>query len=133
VDQASPHAHPFNESHRQRDQRGSQRQGWRLVDEDADVGVAARVATREQCNRETFYGGFGGGWFWHHWGAGTGMATTIEEAYTVGTLVVDLFDSRTRKIIWRGKAADILPEDPEKTTKKLSKDIEKLFKKFPPK
>ena len=65
---------------------------------------------------------------WH-----TGMATTTQETYTAGTLVVDLFDSRTRKLIWRGKATDILPEDPKKTTKKLTKDIEKLFKKFPPK
>jgi hypothetical protein len=107
--------------------------GWRLVDEGADVGVAAHVATREQHTLETFYSGFGGGWFWHRWGIGTGMATTTEETYTVGTLVVDLFDSRTRKLIWRGKATDILPEDPKKTAKKLNKDIEKLFKKFPPK
>jgi hypothetical protein len=61
------------------------------------------------------------------------MATTTEETYTIGTLVVDLFDDRPKKLIWRGKATDILPEDPKKTTKRLSKDIEKLFKKFPPK
>jgi hypothetical protein len=40
--------------------------GWRFVDEDADLGVAAHVATREQHTLATFYGGFGGGWFWHH-------------------------------------------------------------------
>jgi len=61
------------------------------------------------------------------------MATTTEETYTVGTLVVDLFGSRTRKLIWRGKATDILSENPKETTKKLNEDIEKLFKKFPPK
>jgi hypothetical protein len=61
------------------------------------------------------------------------MATTTEETYTIGTLDVDLFDDRPKKLIWRGKATDILPEDPKKTTKRLSKDIEKLFKKFPPK
>ena len=39
----------------------------------------------------------------------------------------------SRKLIWRWKATDISPEDPKKTTKKLNEDIEKLFKKFPPK
>jgi hypothetical protein len=31
------------------------------------------------------------------------------------------------------QATDALPENPKKETKKLDKDIEKLFKDFPPK
>jgi len=53
--------------------------------------------------------------------------------YTVGTLVVDLFDTATKQVIWRGWATDALPDNPSKETKKLDKDIEKLFKGFPPK
>jgi Uncharacterized alpha/beta hydrolase domain (DUF2235)/Domain of unknown function (DUF4136) len=52
--------------------------------------------------------------------------------YVVGTLVVDLFDSRTKQLIWRGWATDALPDNPKKETKKLDKEIE-LFKDFPPK
>jgi hypothetical protein len=107
--------------------------GWTLVTEGADIGVAAHVATRKQHNLETFYNGFGGGWGWHRWGGGMGIATTRVETYTVGTLVVDLFDSRTKQLVWRGWASDALPDDPKKETKKLDKDIEKLFKNFPPK
>jgi hypothetical protein len=107
--------------------------GWTLVTEGADIGVAAHVATRKQHNLETFYNGFGGGWGWHRWGGGMGIATTSVETYTVGTLVVDLFDSRTKQLVWRGWASDALPDDPKKETKKLDKDIEKLFKNFPPK
>jgi|ERR1700730_6173281 len=107
--------------------------GWTLVTEGADIGVAAHVATRKQHNLETFYNGFGGGWGWHRWGGGMGIATTRVETYTVGTLVVDLFDSRTKQLVRRGWASDALPDDPKKETKKLDKDIEKLFKNFPPK
>jgi len=107
--------------------------GWTLVTEGADIGVAAHVATRKQHDLETFYNGFGGGWGWHHWGGGVGIATTHVETYTVGTLVVDLFDSRTKQLVWRGWASDALPDDPKKETKKLDKDIDKLFKNFPPK
>jgi hypothetical protein len=48
-------------------------------------------------------------------------------------MVVDLFDTATKQVIWRGWATDALPDSPQKETKKLDKDIEKLFKGFPPK
>ena len=94
--------------------------GWTLVQEGADVGVAAHVATRKEHTLETFYSGFGGGWGWHHWGLGTGVATTHADTYIVGTLVVDLFDSHTKQLIWRGWATDALPDKPKKETKKLN-------------
>jgi hypothetical protein len=37
------------------------------------------------------------------------------------------------QLVFRGWATDALPDDPRKETKKLDKDIEKLFKKSPPK
>jgi hypothetical protein len=107
--------------------------GWKLVQEGADVGVTAHLATKKNHTLETFYSGFGGGWRWHYWGGGMGTATTHIETYVVGTLVVDLFDSRTKQLVWRGWATDALPDDPKKETKKLDKEIEKLFKDFPPK
>lgn len=107
--------------------------GWTLVPEGADIGVAAEVATRKRHTLQTFYDGFGGGWGWHWWGGGIGMATTHVDTYTVGTLVVDLFDTRTKQLVWRGWASDALPDNPQKETKKLDKDIEKLFKHLPPK
>jgi len=46
--------------------------------------------------------------------------------------VVDLFDSHTKQLIWRGVATETLSEKPDKDTKKLNKAVEKLFKDFPP-
>jgi hypothetical protein len=37
------------------------------------------------------------------------------------------------QLVFRGWATDALPDDPRKETKKLDKDIEKLFKNSPPK
>jgi hypothetical protein len=106
---------------------------WTLVTEGGDVSVAAHVATKTEHTLETFYSGFGGGWRWHYWGEGMGIATAHVDTYLVGTLVVNLFESNTKQLIWRGWATDALPDDPKKETKKLSKEIEKLFKNFPPK
>jgi hypothetical protein len=103
--------------------------GWQLVTEGADVGIIANGATRHEHTLETFYSGFGG-WRWRGWGVG--MATTIPETYEVGTLIVDLFDTKTKQVVWRGTATETLPEKPEKTAEKLNKAVEKMFKKFPP-
>jgi hypothetical protein len=105
--------------------------GLQFVPEGGDIGVAVHVATRERHTVETFYTGFGGGWRWH-FGSGFGTAFTTMEPYEVGTIVVDLFDTRTKEIVWRGVATDSLSEKPEKDTKKLEKAIDKLFRHFPP-
>jgi hypothetical protein len=61
-----------------------------------------------------------------------GMATTTIDKIPVGTLVVDLYDTNSAHLVWRGEAQDQLSEKPEKDTKKLNKAVEKMFEKFPP-
>lgn len=104
--------------------------GLQLVTEGADLGVIANGSTMQEQTLETFYTGFGG-WGWRGWN--DGFATTYPETFTVGTLVVDLFDTRTKQVIWRGTATDTLSDKPEKTAEKLNKAVETIFKKFPPK
>jgi len=72
--------------------------GWTKVPEGGDAGVAAYGSTKTQKTLETWYTGFGGGWRWR--GFGDGLATTTVENTPVGTLMVDLFDSSTHKLIW---------------------------------
>jgi hypothetical protein len=50
----------------------------------------------------------------------------------VGTVVVDLFDSRTKQLIWRGAASDTLSDNSDKNIKNLNEGVDKMFKKFPP-
>ena len=104
--------------------------GLRLVTDGADLGVVANSSTRQEQSLQTFYTGFGG-WGWRGWN--DGFATTYPETFTVGTLVVDLFDSRTEQVVSRGTSSETIPDKPEKTAEKLNKAIEKMFKDFPPK
>jgi hypothetical protein len=46
---------------------------------------------------------------------------------------VDIFDTQSKKLIWRGQVTKTLSGNPEKNAKKLQGDINDLFKKFPPK
>jgi hypothetical protein len=58
-------------------------------------------------------------------------ATSTESEYTVGTLVVDIFDAKSRGLPRRGIAQDELADKTEKN-KKLGKASDRMFKDFPP-
>jgi hypothetical protein len=105
--------------------------GWSQVDSGGDVSLVAVEITRNQQTLNTFYDGFGGGWRWRGFG-GLGEATTTTETYTVGTLVVDLFDAKTKQLVWRGSSTDTLSNNSNKNIQNMDKDVEKMFKNFPP-
>ena len=107
--------------------------GWTQVDSGGDVSICAIEITQDQQTLNTFYDGFGGGWGWRRFGGGGfGDATTTTETYKVGTLVVDLFDTKTKQLIWRGSSSDTLSNNSNKNIQNLDKGVEKLFKQFPP-
>jgi hypothetical protein len=105
--------------------------GWTQVDSGGDVSIVAIETTRNQQTLNTFYDGFGGGWRWRGFG-GMGEATTTTETYRVGTLIVDLFASKTKTLLWRGSSTDTLSNNSDKNIKNLDKGVEKMFKQFPP-
>jgi hypothetical protein len=107
--------------------------GWTQVESGGQVSLVAIEMTRNQQTLNTFYDGFGGGWGWRRFGGGGfGDATTTTENYKVGTLVVDLFDANSKKLIWRGSASDTLSDKSEKNIKNLDKGVQKMFDHFPP-
>jgi hypothetical protein len=105
--------------------------GWTQVDSGGDVSVVAMEITHEQQTLNTFYDGFGGGWRWRGFG-GFGEATTTTDTYQVGSLVIDLFDAKTKALLWRGSSSDTLSNNSDKNIKNLDKGVDKLFKHFPP-
>ena len=109
--------------------------GWTEVESGGDVSIMAMEMTKEHQTLNTYYDNFGGGWGWR-WGGGFGdsfgTSTTTEQTYKVGTLVVDLFDTSTKKLLWRGSATDTLSDKSDKNVKKLNSDVKKMFEDFPP-
>src|SRR5712675_845215 len=89
--------------------------GWTQVQSGADVSAVAIETTQNQQTLNTFYDGFGGGWRW----GGFGDATTTVDNYKVGTLVLDMFDTQTKKLIWRGSSSDTLSDKTDKNIKNL--------------
>jgi hypothetical protein len=94
-----------------------------------DVAVVAVGLTNTQEQLNTFYNGFGGGWRFRSFGD----STTDVETYKVGTLVVDLFDAKTKTLLWRGSASDTVSNKSADNIKNLDKGVQKMFAKYPPK
>ena len=100
--------------------------GWTQTDEStADAIVVIHGATKSEQSLDTFYSG--GGWGW-----GGGMSSTTVNTVHVGQAVIDIFDAKTKKLVFRGTASDELSDKPEKNEKKIEKATEKMFKDFPP-
>ncbi len=76
---------------------------------------------------ETFYDGMGG-WRW----GGFGETTTQVQNYPVGSLVLDMYDTHSKQLIWRGVSSDTLSDKPEKNGEKLDKAVKKMLDHFPP-
>ena len=102
--------------------------GWTKAEEaGADANVVLHGATQVKKDLNTFYTGSG---YRYRWGTGS-VHTTVSE-YTVGTLVVDIFDAKSKALMFRGTASDEVSDKPEKNVKKVAKASEKMFKDFHP-
>lgn len=132
-------ADPFYEDRvRQEVDKVLQAKGWQMVPSGGDVTVFAKGNIHNQQELETYYNGFGGGWGgrwgWGGWGSpGWADTTTTVTNQKVGMLVVDIFNGNSKDLMWRGSAMDDVSKKADKNTENLDKDIDKMFKNFPPK
>ncbi len=103
--------------------------GWRPVESGGDIAVMALEIDETHQTLNTYYDAFGGIWSWK--GGYTDFTTTID-TYQVGTLVVDLFDAKTKKLLWRGSSSKSLSNRSDKNFRNLDKGVQKMFERFPP-
>ncbi len=115
------------------------------ADSDPDIYVTYHGSSKEELSVNTTsigvgypsgwghgpYGGYGGYYGSHYGGMYGGTASTTVTSYQIGTLVIDVWDADTEKLIWRGMAANIvLTENPNKMAKKIDKALRKMVKKW---
>ena len=95
---------------------------------DLVVTTHARLETQKSVDLTTY--GYGGYYGWGGAGISTSSATVRE--IPVGTLIVDLVDASSNKLVWRGSGTDVVSDKPEKNEAKINKIIPKMFKNYPP-
>lgn len=113
--------------------------GIKLVESNGDATITLFLVIQNKSNI-TAYTNFNGGMgYTGRWGygrgyyGGVGSATTTlnENEYREGTLVIDMYDTAEKKLVWQGDMTTEVQEKSEKREKTIPKNISKLMKKFP--
>jgi hypothetical protein len=113
--------------------------GLQEVQENPDLYVTYHFTSEERKQLSTTSMGMGGyGGYWDDWGGWgdpfggpmMGSSTTREYSYEEGTLVIDAYDSKEKKMVWRGSGTVTVKEKPEKQVKQVENILKKLGKKW---
>jgi hypothetical protein len=100
-------------------------------DPDLYVGYQAVISLEKGVNLWGSSDNLGG---WGPWGGGWRTVQGQTSTIPVGILLVDLYDAKTKKMIWRGDGSKTidLKKDPDKNYRNLEKAMAKLFRNYPP-
>jgi hypothetical protein len=115
----------------------------RAIDERLEAGGLTRqdgggdliVVTHISTSHDTMVTADGFGYQgWPGWGGGSdrGAPSVGVSEVPGGTLIIDLVDAETSKLVWRGIASVTIKESGDKADKQIDKKIGKLFRQFPP-
>jgi len=120
--------------------RDLQSRGWQMVPSGGDIAITAIGDVQNTQEYTTFYNGLGPGFGWRGWGWWGGYGwrggdtTTTVETIPVGTLMVDLYDTNSHNLVFRGRATDELhKKHTDKNIELVNKAVDKIFDHFPPK
>lgn len=96
--------------------------------EEAEAVVIVHTATPARRSRQSFYEGWGG-WAWRL--PDTGSPAKSED-FTVGSVVVDIFDAWTKKLVWHGSARHAVSTQSNENAHALERAVTTMFAEFPP-
>ena len=113
------------------------KRGLTLVDSGGDLMVSLFIVVQQKTgvtyttDHYGYYGGYygyGPGW---GWGPSYSTTTAHEYDYTVGTLVVDVFDQKTEKLIWEGIGSKTVDENPQNRERNIPKAVAQIMYYYP--
>jgi hypothetical protein len=108
----------------------------RATGDSSDLIIVYEFGTQQEKEMTTFDTGYGygpgwrGGWY----GGGGGLTTSTTSTITIGAVGLDMYDTSTKKLVWRGSASKTLDPKakPDKQQKNMAKAAQKMLKNYPP-
>ena len=120
------------------------KRGVSVVKENADMIVTLYIVTKDKTQKTattTYAGGYGPGYYGYAypygygpgwgWGGGTAYTTVSEDEYTVGTLLVSVYDAKEKKLIWQSYGVKILSDNTQNREQKINVAVAKIMAKYP--
>jgi hypothetical protein len=108
--------------------------GFTVAGDNAELIIYTHVKIGVEKALDVSSFGYGGYFGWGGWGGDFGGTSVNVVDIPTGTLMVDMVDSSSQQMVWRGIASDTLHSNStaEKSEQRINKGVEKLLKKFPP-
>ncbi len=114
----------------------------KYVEENGDIMVTLYIVTEQKSQttaNTTGMGGMGGygygGYYGYGpaygWGGGMSTTTYSTTDYTVGTLVVDVYDETDKKLVWEGVAKGTIKDNPKGRDSRITAVVEGIMKRYP--
>jgi len=113
--------------------------------DDADLYIGYQTAIKQEKQFNSYSTGWntgpgwGAGWYGPRgamMGGGMNSTTTTGSTSTIhiGTLAVDMYDSKGKDLVWRGTASKTInpKAKPDRQQKDIEKSVAKLLKNYPP-
>lgn len=112
----------------------------KYVESDGDMIVTLHIVTEDktQITANTTGGGYGGGYGGYYnygpgygWGGGYSTTTVNEYDYTVGTLIISVYDAEKKQLIWEAVGQDELDDNPKNADERVAKKVSYIMQKYP--
>jgi len=102
------------------------------IDQNPDLWAVVHARLSAKTEVASFSPGWGYGW--GPYGPAWAYDNTVEYQVPVGTILLDLVDSRQKEIVWRGRAHGAIQSDRtnEQREEKLIAVFQQMFAGFPP-
>jgi len=112
--------------------QGFEKLGYTVNDSTPDFCVAYYASTNQQLDITTYdYGySFRPRW-WRGWGPRyRDMYEPMVTQYTQGTVIVDVFDPKTKDLLWRGQGVAAVSDNQEQYVQELQSTVAAILAKF---
>jgi hypothetical protein len=104
------------------------------VSKGGDVTLTAVDATQDKQEFSTFYNSLGSDYNWQRpWGSGFLNSEAGLEDIPINTLIIDMYDTKTHKLLWRGTVTEPVTGSEDKKDNTIDKAVTLLISKYPPK
>ena len=99
-----------------------------------DLAVSYQVTSAERRSFNTVNAGWGGGYSWGGWGMGMGTSRTTEQVWNEGSLILGIFDTGNKNLVWTGTATTDIDSSrsPQERQELIDSAVNKMMGDFPP-
>jgi uncharacterized protein DUF4136 len=117
-------------------QQGFEKLGYAVNDSTPDFCVAYYASTNQQLDITTWDYGYPfrprrwRGWGFYQPRFGPAFDPMVTQ-YTQGTVIVDVFDTKTKDLLWRGQGVANVSDNQQEYTQELQTTVSAILAKFP--